>query len=77
MTPQPKAEITVRVMTSNGELLHIWAASNDAREWLENHAPKYGNLYPPERDGHYDFFINPVFDVEEIQRYIKRMGRPA
>ena len=71
MAPQPKAEIIVQV-ASDG-LLFIWVASNDAREWLEKHAPKYGNLYLP-IVGHYDLFVSSNFDVEEVKCHIESMG---
>lgn len=68
--PRPK-ELLVQLHIPHSHIVEIYAHSDDARQWIVENAPGFGNLYPPDvvRD-RYLLFVPPTFDVDEVIAYI-------
>jgi hypothetical protein len=70
---QPQGDIVVR--KAGSYVLWIFATSPAARAIIEQHAPKYGNLYPPRTD-HYDLYVSEEYehDLDSIVDYLQSLG---
>jgi hypothetical protein len=69
----PEPEIIVR--RAGSYVLWIYVNSNDARVMIEQHAPRFGNLYPPRTD-HYDLFVSEDNEarIDEIMQYLQSLA---
>lgn len=70
---KPRAEIVVH--KAGSYVLWIFAHSNDARLAVEQHAPRFGNLYPPRSD-HYDLYVSEDYehDLDGIVTYLQGLA---
>jgi len=74
MKPQPIAEIVIETLHSASvRVLHIYCASDDANEWVRQHAPEFGWLEA--MPGRWRLEVSPLYDVEQVAAYIGRQGQ--
>lgn len=70
--PLPKTELLIKQAGDNR--LFIYAMSEDAIEWIESESSQFGKFYKPNsqrQEIHYDLFIYPVYDANEVIVYLK------
>jgi hypothetical protein len=76
--PKPKKEIAIIRITHFDAVCHmiIWTLTPDAREWLLQNGPCYGDLSGYEdTDRRFSLMvIKDIFDPDEVARYIESMG---
>lgn len=77
--PKPKKELVITRAIENagadGEtVMFITVITQDAKLWLEEHAPEFGDLLFGQ-NGRYHLHVHPmIYDPQEVVEYIKRMG---
>lgn len=66
--PLPTKEIAVK---RGGSVIHIYVASEDAREFVETECKVFGTLYPPnDRDNFYHLSVSPVYEANDVEAFI-------
>ena len=69
--PEPKAELVVKIIAD--EILGIYTASQDAREWVMNEASAFGELFL-HGDNSFDLFVSPLYDTKAVADYLRQEG---
>ena len=65
-----KKPIPKELVISGNSLLWITASSEDARRWIEQEAPQFGQLFPPDPK-EYTLFIGQEYDEKEVKAYLE------
>jgi hypothetical protein len=76
MKPVPQAEIVVEILQTGSEtvLLHITTNSNDAYQFVKQHAPEYGNYFAPDEfQSAHRLFVRAGYKATEVAEYLKAM----
>jgi hypothetical protein len=73
--PQPKAELIISGCSPQewDGILFITTASQDAREWVLNQAPAYGDLKRTTPHT-YILFVFDIYDLDQVRQYLLSMG---
>jgi len=72
--PTPKAEIIVEIHEHGPS--HITAVTPDARAWIEDNAPAYGELrLLPGSPNRYFFYPYANWDADEVADWFRAMGQ--
>lgn len=68
--PQPIAEVTVSYLKY---VLNIEVSSNDAREWVRDHAGEFGRLLELESSA-FQLVTSDLYSPDDVAAYIRTMG---
>lgn len=70
-------ELSVRRMhfpqeTLYGGALFLTASTPDARNWIEQEAPRFGKMYPPDpASDNYKLFISDTYRTDDVEAYLR------
>lgn len=67
MRPKPVAEIIVK-RTSAFSILHVYCASEDAKQWIKTNVNQYGFMI--DLGSCISLTVSPLYDVRDIENYI-------
>lgn len=71
--PKPKQEISIKNLSY---LLWITVHSNDANEWIETEAPKFGTFHKATVEKHHTLWIADGYDANEVEAYLLSYQQP-
>lgn len=58
--------------TLYGGMLSLTPSTPDARNWIEQEAPRFGRLFHPEpRGDSYKLFISEVYRTNDVEAYLR------